>query len=247
MLTSIIIPSFNEAEMLRTCILAIRQFTPQPHEIIVVDNGSRDHTARVCVEYRCKFIRFPNNRGFPIACNAGLKLASGDLLVLLNNDVIVSNNWLSNMQHCLLSEAQVGIVGPYTNYASGIQGVSTPPYETFEQYRQMSGAMNEPNPERYMEVERLVGFCMLFRRELITAIGMLDERFSPGHYEDDDFCYRTRLAGYKLILAGDTFVHHHGSASFRKQRPLHIQRLLSRNLSLFQAKWGFDPRTLIRN
>lgn len=247
MLTSVIIPSYNEADMLRSCLESIRLFTPEPVEIIVVDNGSADHTMDVCREFQCKFIRFPDNRGFPVACNAGLRLATGDLLMLLNNDVLVSSNWLRNLQACLLSDESIGIVGPYTNYASGAQRAADVPYASLEQYMRFRSNMNPHDPEKYVQVNRLVGFCMLFRRKLMNEIGLLDERFSPGHYEDDDYCHRARAAGYKLMIAGDTFVHHRGSASFRKQRSVSLKRLISRNLQLFVDKWGYDPRMLIGN
>ena len=245
MLTSIIIPSFNGAHLLRSCLSSIRQYTPEPYEIIVVDNGSQDESIEVCLQYRCRFVRFPSNKGFPIACNAGLKLARGELLVLLNNDVLVSNNWLSNMQSALLSSPHVGIVGPLTNYASGVQKVKEPPYAALSDYFRIRGTLNTPDPAKWSNVQRLVGFCMLFRRKLLQEIGFLDERFSPGHYEDDDYCHRARAAGYRLMIAGDTFVHHHGSASFRKQQSLDVKKILRRNLRLFVRKWGYDPRTLI--
>jgi len=245
MLTSIIIPSYNGAELLRMCLDSIRQHTPEPYEVIVVDNGSRDHTISLCVERRVRFIRFPDNRGFPVACNAGLRLANGELILLLNNDVIVSGRWLSNMQACLLNDPSVGIVGPYTNYASGEQRLKELPYETLDQYMQMSAHINQPDASRWREVSRLVGFCMLMRREVVDQVGLLDERYTPGHYEDDDYCHRVRMAGYKLMLAGDTFVHHLGSASFRKQPSRQLRRVLHRNRQLFIRKWGFDPRVLI--
>lgn len=245
MLTSIIIPSFNGALLLESCLSSLREYTPEPYEVIVVDNGSHDETMEVCRKYRCRFIRFPRNQGFPIACNAGLKLARGELLVLLNNDVLVSNNWLHNMRSALLSSPKVGIVGPLTNYASGIQRVKAPPYATLSEYLQIRDSLNTPDPAKWRDVERLVGFCMLFRRQLLHEIGLLDERFSPGHYEDDDYCHRTRAKGYRLLIAGDTFVHHHGSASFRKQHSAYLKKVLRRNLNLFIRKWGYDPRTLI--
>src|SRR5690606_30602275 len=139
---------------------------------------------------------------------------------------LVSNNWLHNMRSALLSSPKVGIVGPLTNYASGIQRVKAPPYATLSEYLQIRDSLNTPDPAKWRDVERLVGFCMLFRRQLLHEIGLLDERFSPGHYEDDDYCHRTRAKGYRLLIAGDTFVHHHGSASFRKQHSAYLKKVL---------------------
>ena len=65
-----------------------------------------------------------------------------------------------------------------------------------------------------VEVSRLVGFCLLIRRELIDAIGLLDEQFGIGCFEDDDYCLRAIAAGFRAVIAGDAFVHHFGSRTF---------------------------------
>lgn len=243
-LTSIIIPTYNGLSYLADCIASIRAYTTPPYEIVVVDNGSTDGTTDFCRRESLRFVSLPDNRGFPAACNAGLRLASGDRLLLLNNDVIVSHRWLDNMADCLDHARDVGIVGPYTNYASGKQRMIAP-YETIGQYHEMAIHLNAPNPYQWLQVDRLVGFCFLFKRELYERIGELDERFSPGHYEDDDYCYRARLAGYRLMIAGDTVVHHHGSASFFKQDEGRLAALIDRNHRLFVEKWGVDPLAFV--
>ena len=80
----------------------------------------------------------------------------------------------------------------------------------------------------------------------MDKIGLLDEQFSPGHYEDDDYCYRTRLAGYKLTIAGDAHVHHHGSASFKLHAPEQLAELPKINYQKFINKWGVAPREFIK-
>ena len=65
-----------------------------------------------------------------------------------------------------------------------------------------------------IEVNRLVGFCLLIRREVIEAIGPLDEQFGIGCFEDDDYCLRAIAAGFKAVIAGDAFVHHYGGRTF---------------------------------
>ncbi|MEH7087275.1 glycosyltransferase family 2 protein, partial [Neobacillus drentensis] len=214
-LTSIIIPTYNGLHHLQPCIASIRKYTNVPYEIIVVDNASRDGTSEFCRREKITFISMPVNVGFPKACNEGLRVAQGDYLMFLNNDVIVSHYWLSNMTNALQQLDHVGIVGPKTNYVSGRQKV-TYPYENPDEYHRLTEEINQPNSSKWKSVDRLVGFCILFKREVMDRIGYLDEQFSPGHYEDDDYCYRARMNGYHLLICGDTYVHHIGSASFMK-------------------------------
>lgn len=241
--TSIIIPTYQGLELLVPCVQAIRDFTEGPYEIIVVDNGSTDGTTEYCREQGLTFVSLPTNTGFPAACNHGLRIASGDALLLLNNDVVVTHRWLPNMLNCLYSSEAVGVVGPYTNYASGRQQQEAG-YGVLEEFHPWAAQHNRPDAARWVEVQRLVGLCLLFKRELMERIGILDERFSPGHFEDDDFGYRARLAGYKLMIAGDTHVHHHGSVSFRKDAEA-MHALVLRNHQKFIDKWGVDPHAFI--
>lgn len=236
--TSIIIPTYNERQLLMDCIYSIREHTRIPYEIIVVDNASTDGTLDDLIREGISFVSFPENKGFPAACNAGLKLARGSSLLLLNNDVLLTPNWLDHLLTCLYHQSDIGIVGPMTNYASGVQQMKEP-YTNMED---MILKFNVGNRGKYLEVKRLIGFCFLFKREVMDRIGKLDERFSPGHYEDDDFCYRARKAGYRLMVAEDTFIFHHGSASFGKKSEGQLQAIVERSRNLFIEKWGVDPR-----
>lgn len=242
--TSIIIPTYNGLPMLATCVGAIRQYTDSPYEIIVVDNASTDGTDSYCIKERIPFISLPVNRGFPVACNIGLSAAGGDDLLLLNNDVTVTANWLSNMLAALHSRPDVGLVGPVTNAASGRQKVDFP-FNNIEEFQLTAAQNNQPDPSRWSEVNRVIGMCLLMKREVLSKIGFLDEAFSPGHYEDDDYCYRARLAGYRLLMCGDVLVYHQGSATFNRAASDQIQQLIDRNHRLFMEKWHIDPRQFI--
>lgn len=239
-LTSIIIPTYNGLHLLKSCIDSIRAYTETPYEIIVVDNGSQDGTDAYCRLNKLTFISLPENRGFPYACNLGLRLASGDELLLLNNDVVVSSRWLSNLKNALYSAPEIGIVGPVTNYASGRQQVKTA-YSDLPGFHAEAQRANVPNRLTWLETKRLVGLCFLFKRELLGSVGLFDERFSPGHYEDDDYCYRARLRGYRLLIAGDCLVHHQGSASFKQVYASTLSELVERNRRIFTEKWHVDP------
>lgn len=156
--TSIIIPTFNGLGLLRSCVDAIRQLTPEPYELIVVDNASSDGTAEYCRREKITFISLPANAGFPAACNHGLQLASGDELLLLNNDVIVSKGWLANLKAALYSAPDIGIVGPVTNYASGRQQIVTL-YADIAGFHALAETANISDPSKWSETTRLVGLC----------------------------------------------------------------------------------------
>jgi GT2 family glycosyltransferase len=241
---SIIIPTFNGLPLLQACIASIREYTDSPYEIIVVDNGSSDGTTEWCRRQKLLLFSMSRNEGFPVAGNKGLRIAAGDTLVLLNNDTVVSTGWLSNLTAALYSDFGVGIVGPVTNYASGSQKVQYP-YLDMQEFQRIAKEVNVPDPAKWKRVERIVGICMVFRRELVDTIGLLDERFSPGHYEDDDFCLRARMHGFSLLVCHDTLIHHEGSASFRREGSEAQMQLVERNYRMFMDKWKIDPRAFI--
>lgn len=242
--TSIIIPTYNKRGLLNECIRAIRQYTCSPYEIIVVDDGSTDGTEEYCRQAGLTFIKKPCNSGFPQACNMGMKLASGDVIVLLNNDVIVSNGWLNHLLAALYADERTGIVGPMTNYASGKQQVHHD-YDNLEQFHQIAAQVNQVDPNKHIRVQRIVGLCFVMKREVMNTVGLLDERFSPGHYEDDDYCLRARLHGYNIVMCGDVLVHHYGSSSFREHGEEQLQQLVQRNYERFKEKWNLDPHQFI--
>ncbi|SFA93669.1 Glycosyltransferase, GT2 family [Cohnella sp. OV330] len=214
--TSIIIPTYNQRELLGKCIHSIVRHTEPSYEIIVIDNGSNDGTA----EYLAKLggtVRYrvlERNLGFAGACNIGLMMAKGRTLMLLNNDTIVTDNWLDNLLACLNSDPGIGMVGPVTNFISGEQQIPVP-YTDVRDMQAFASGFNRHDPDRWQKTDRLVGFCVLMRRETFLGIGYLDEGFELGNFEDDDWDIRVRLLGQRLVIAGDTFIHHFGSVSIK--------------------------------
>lgn len=210
--TSIIIPTYNGLDLLQRCISSIRKYTEAPHEIIIVDNASTDGTVQWCRREKLPFISLPRNEGFPAACNKGILLSSGDTLVLLHNDTVVTHRWLHNLSEALYSTPDIGLVGPVTNYAGGSQQVRYP-FENLDEFQRIAAEVNVSDPSKWKQAERIVGFCFVFHRALLEQIGLLDERFSPVHDEDDDFCLRARLQGYELRVCHDTLIYHQGNTS----------------------------------
>jgi len=239
---SIIILTFNQLKYTRECVESIRKRTPEPHEIFFVDNGSTDGTVKWLKKLlkenpNYKLIENHKNLGFPRGCNQGINASSGEYILLLNNDVVVTEGWLSGMLECLNSAPDIGIVGPMTNNISGTQKVEDTGYQSMADLNVFAQSFRERNRHRRIPMRRIVGFCMLFRRELVEKIGLLDETFGTGNFEDDDFCLRAALEGYKNFIAGDIFIHHYGSMSFRGNR-IDYSSAMTGNRKIFKEKWS---------
>ncbi|MDA8239464.1 MAG: glycosyltransferase [Nitrospiraceae bacterium] len=246
-LTSLVILTFNELRYTKECIESIRRHTTQKHEIIFIDNGSRDGTVQwlqklVKKNPNYKLIENNMNLGFARGCNQGIEAASGEYILLLNNDVVVTENWLRRMKECLNSAPDIGIVGPMTNNISGIQKVAKIEYDSMDGLPEFAQIFRVKNRHRLIPSRRVVGFCMLFRRELVERVGLLDEGFGSGNFEDDDFCLRAVLEGYRNFIAGDVFIHHYGSRSFAGNKVDYVSAMAA-NKKIFAEKWcGIDTQ-----
>lgn len=246
---SIVIVTYNNLEYTKQCLDSIILYTPKDlYEIIIVDNGSTDETVYYVKNFienhksiQIKLIENKENLGFPKGCNQGIVASSFDNILFLNNDTIVTTNWLTNLLICLNSSENIGAVGPVTNYCSNYQAIKTT-YSNIEEMQIFARQFNISDKNLWEERINLIGFCMLVRRDVLEQIGYFDEDFSPGNYEDDDLSLRIFCAGYKLILCRDTFIHHHGSKTFSNdlESQKKFLEILKRNSLKFEKKWGFN-------
>lgn len=244
-LTSLIILTMNNLDLTVKCLESIRKYTSQPYELIFVDNGSTDGTPDYLKQFPdVRLILNEHNKGFAGGTNQGLKIAKGRQLLLLNNDTVVSHRWLDNLLKALKMKPRVGMVGPLSNQTIPPQQYS-PPYANEVQYHRFAANFNRHNPAKWKTVQALSGFCLLFKHEVLEKIGYMDERFGIGNYEDIDYCYRASLAGYSLLAAGDTFVHHEGNSSFKKNN-LDYSGIFLQNRNKFIQKWNIYPERLVR-
>jgi GT2 family glycosyltransferase len=242
MRTSIVILTFNKIEYTKKCIESIRKFTDMTKcEVIIVDNNSTDETRDWLINQKdLKVILNDENVGFPKGCNIGIEAAKKENdILLLNNDTIVTYNWLANLNKCLYSDELIGAVGPVTNSSAYYQQIEID-YKDLEGIYEFGLKYNISNRELWEQRQKLIGFCMLIKRKALDEVGVLDEIFTPGNFEDDDYSIRLIDKGYKLVLCRDTFIHHYGGASFSNNKD--YARIISRNEKAFMNKWGFTSR-----
>ncbi len=242
---SIVIVTYNGLEKAtRPCLESIFRDTDHPDlEVIVVDNNSTDGTPGFLAslathESRLRAILNKDNRGFAGGNNDALRIAKGDIIVLLNNDTLVTPGWLSRIVDVLSENSTAGMVGPVTNSAGNEQNI---PVSSLAPEDVISEGIiwNQMGSGDSFQTDKLCFFCVAFRRDLLQEVGMLDEQFGLGFYEDDDYCIRVKNAGYSLRCLEDVFVYHQGSASFTAI-PRRTKELLKRNKRLLEAKHGIS-------
>ncbi|OLP66715.1 hypothetical protein BACPU_00740 [Bacillus pumilus] len=239
--TSIVMLTYNELHLTKQCIDSIKRHTPSDqYELIIVDNASTDGTKEYVRELKnVTVIENEENQGFAKGCNQGAKKATGDSLLFLNNDTMVTENWLPPLKEALFASKTIGMVGPVSNYVSGPQLVQ-PSYTDVKELSSFAKKHTAAQKGKRTYVHRLVGFCLLVKRELIEDVGLFDERFVYGSFEDDDLCVRSLLKGYQLQIVHDSFVHHHGHATFRANQETNLSALFAENRLRFLEKWGMD-------
>jgi GT2 family glycosyltransferase len=239
---SIVILTYNGTQMTKDSIDTVlkRSFYPNK-EIIVVDNASGPETVRMLKKYQnnpeIKLILNKENYGFAKGNNIGTQLATGDYIILLNNDILATPGWIERLVFHA-SQQNIGLVGPVTN-SIGNEAKIDIEYDYTNQ-KQMEKRISKYTSRHWGEtikLNNLAAFCWICPKSVYDKIGDLDERFGRGMFEDDDYCYRIKKAGYQILCAEDAFIHHFGGASFKKIVSQEYIDLFESNKKKFEDKW----------
>jgi GT2 family glycosyltransferase/glycosyltransferase involved in cell wall biosynthesis len=247
---SVVVVTYNNLELNRQCIESVLVNTTQPtFEIIVIDNASTDGTPNYLSECaaaddRVRVVLNDENVGFAAGVNQGLALARGDVLVILNNDTVLPSAWQAPMlRH--LERPDVGLVVASTN-SSGNESRIPITYTDLDEMEEFAAQRRREHDGRAFDIRVAALYCVGLRRDVLDAIGPLDERFGVGWFEDDDYSHRARLAGYRVICAEDAFVHHVGQAAMQLLPSKDLEALWDENQQKFEEKWSveWEPHTL---
>jgi len=228
---SIIVPTSRQQKYIKNCVESIQKHTSQLHEIIFVDNGATKGTRKWLnqnIKENSNYImtKCPKDAGSARIYNQGIKVSTGENILLLSNDVVVTKDWLSGMIECMKRIPDAGVIGPMSNISRGTQKVLTADNVSINQLDKIAESFMTKNRYRRISSNSIDGFCMLFTRDLVEKIGLFDEQFDKNGYEDEDFCLRALLEGRKNLIAGDVYVHQQNKKAF------------SRNNKYFNTKWN---------
>ncbi|GAB6057162.1 glycosyltransferase family 2 protein [Desulfonatronum parangueonense] len=221
-LLSIVIPVFNQWNLTAQCLDSLRANTPGSYfEVLIVDNGSIDETPSACRHLgeqlfprRFTYLRNPENLGFGQACNQGARNASGELLLFLNNDTLMTENWATPLLHAMRDDSRLGAVGPLLLYPGSERvqhlgivfwpGTTKHVYELFPR--------NHPVVTKRRHVQAITAAALLVLRRLFWAC----DGFYPGYkngFEDLELCVRIREHGKNLACIPSSVVFHLTSQS----------------------------------
>lgn len=239
---SLVIVNWNGGGILRRCLESILSRTSyEGFSVIVVDNGSTDGSVEMVIREfpTVQLIRNRKNLGFAGGNNCGFRLAMQqgvDYVLLLNNDVeIIQHDWLTRMIGFAEANCQIGILGPRLIYPNGAPQASAVSADSG------TGGMlgiAVVRPNRIASAVRVLsirGSALLIRAKLFSTIGLLDEGYNPAFFEDDDYCFRARRAGYEVVYYPEVTVIHRGAASTSRLPVARVVFLGYRNMIRFAA------------
>lgn len=242
-LVSIVMLSWNAPEYTKMALESIRTHTRGEYEVIIVDNGSGAETTEwlATLAHPVRVIFNATNRGYAGGNNDGMAAARGDFVVLLNNDVIVTEGWLEGLLDAFQRIPGLGVSAPRSNIIAGDQVVTDATYANIDEMHTYAAWRRDRYRGRGYMTDRAIGLCLCVDRRVIDEIGGIDERFGVGNFEDDDFCLRVRAAGYRIHVCDEVFIHHFGSKTFAANK-VDWQATMRENWSKFALKWELPPQ-----
>lgn len=224
----VIVPVYRGIAATRRCLASVLGGAQRaPYAVIVIDDASPEPELHADLDAlaaagRIELLRNDRNCGFVQSVNRGMALHPGRDVVLLNSDTEVANDWLDRLHACVHRAADVGTATPFSNNAT----ICSYPFEGWT--GGVPGGLGLAALDRLFAsvnagcsaaLPTAVGFCMYIRRACLDAVGSFDaERFGRGYGEEVDFCLRAADAGWRNVLAADTFVFHEGAVSFSSER-----------------------------
>jgi GT2 family glycosyltransferase len=236
-LLSVIVLGFRHfSQTTQPCIESLLPWANDPRvELFLTDNGSDDDSgvrARAWCEQHpeIKFLPSSKNLGFAGGMNWASSYASGEWLLLVNNDTLFPENALNALISVLQTvPSNMAMIGPVTNAAGNAQRLWLPNANTAEMLA-LGAQLNTSPTGHLFPVYRCDFFCIAVRKSVWQLLGGLDTHFGLGYYEDFDFSLRVRQAGWEQAISEDVFILHVGSATFKASKQAKLLMKINKKL-----------------
>lgn len=241
---TISVVAYNRLETTKRCVESILKYTTGvKYKLILAYNDNEAGQGILeyyeSVDYDNKLIiHVERNTGAALAYKEILKHIEGKYYVGLANDLIVTTNWLTNLIKCAESDPRIGMVNPVSSNASNLQGVQLN-FSNYEELQAVAAKFNVSNPARWEERIRLVTLGTLITRDCLDALGNVFDTGFFHDFGDDEISFRARRAGYKCMVAGDTWIHHDHDFSSRDPKKL-AQSIEAGKKNFSEKYFGLD-------
>ena len=241
---SVIVLMWNQGLLTLNCLKSIYERSDYNNlEVILVDNGSEQAESEIVTDWitnynlgQTIYYRNEENIGFAAGNNVGINLATGEFIVVLNNDTEVTPGWIWRALKHFSANPQLGLLGPSTNNCGNQARIKL---------RNETGIwLQEVVPRFGFRVSKAINskslafFCVFIPRSVLDEVGLISEEFGKGYFEDDDYCRRVEAAGYEISIARDIFVYHQMGATFDLLGDLAKTELFNKNKAIYESKWG---------
>jgi len=241
---SVVIPTHNRPDLLRSCLTSLARHAPPDTEMIVVDDGScQSCGSAVASEFPgVQILRGQRRRGFCVSANAGIRAARGPIIELLNDDTEVTSGWAETAVVCF-EDPNIAAVAPLVLRPERVTG--RPPEIDSAGDRYYLGGVagkrghRQPLCSTYLKAGRVFGASAssaFYRREVLLRVGAFPASFGA-YFEDVDLAFRLHRAGYHVMFEPRSQVVHHGSGSYGsasrrmlEQQSRNEERVFWRNL-----------------
>jgi GT2 family glycosyltransferase len=237
-----VIPTYNRKKDVLECLRSLQKLRYSNYEIIVIDNGSTDGTDYAIKRFfpEVKLVKSKRNLGVTGGRNLGVKHSSGEYIFFLDHDTTVGRNALNELMTVMQSDSNIGIAGPIIYYYNDPKriwalGTSINMLSARVSFNE-GGKINKRQFAKAIEVQ-VLPTAFLVKREVTDKVGLFDDVFFAV-YEDTDFCFRVKEAGYKVLCVPTAIVWHKVPLNGREQLLGVLRRAyhVARNRIIFMRK-----------
>lgn len=248
---SVVLLAHNKADYTARCLAGLQATRYRPFELVIVDNGSTDGTPGVIDEYcgrlegagiRTLRMKFDANVGAVAGRNQAMNRAGGEFIVFIDNDVVPRTlSWMGRLAGFLSRNPDVGAVGPKLVYPSDPLTIQCAGCDVSADGRVWFRGRGESADAAAFAGERncqaLISACWMMPASAVRVVGPLDEGFSPVQFEDIDYCYRLREAGYRVVYLPEVEMYHFENVTSDGTQSLNYRYLTVKNGLRFKNKW----------
>jgi GT2 family glycosyltransferase len=249
---SILILALNKAAYTKRCLDSLLLSTQRPFQLVLVDNGSTDETPQLFDSFEKRAagenititrLRLNENLGAIVGRNRGMELMTGKYWVFLDNDIVVrTRSWMEKLRAVLEGDSTIGAAGPKLVYALPPHNIQCAGCTVTNVGRVMfdgrGSARLDPKHNSPRDCQTLISACWMMRTDVAKKIGPLDERFSPVQFEDIDYCYRIRDAGFRCRYEPGVEMYHFENVTTGRTGELNYPYLTVKNGLKFKQKWA---------